>query len=156
MDGLPVHDDSSWKVSIDLCILSQCLGYGRTHVVVQLLCRVGVKVGHAEILGEGTVHAGHNSTDRPSLLSTVMVRVVANDHGVFEGDFNSPRLSTKLRIHLDGDFGGNRHQPLRLAEHSTGDALARDGLLQTTLFLDSSVVITLSRSMGVNLQHCNK
>ena len=143
MSGLPIHDYSGGKITVDFGILSECLGNGRTHVVVQLLGRVSVQVGHTKILGEGAVHACHDSAHRPSLLSTIMIGVVANHHRVLEGDFDSPRLSSKLRVHLDGDFGGDRHQPLRFAEHSAGDTLARDGLLQAALLLDSCVMVTL-------------
>ena len=73
----------------------------------------------------------------------------------FEGDFDSPRFSSELGVHLDGDLGGDRHQPLRLAEHSAGDKLARDRLLQATFLLYSSAVVTLSRTIRV-LSNINK
>merc|ERR1719209_1893570 len=94
---VPVHNDPGWKVPVDLGVLSEGLGYCRTHVVVQLLSRVSVQVGHTKILGEGAIHACNDSAHRPSLLSTIMIGVVSNHHRVLQGDFDSPRLTSKLR-----------------------------------------------------------
>merc|ERR1719341_2354466 len=79
----------------------------------------------------------------PSLEFIWMASVVPNDHGVLEGNLDSPGLTPQLGVHLDGNLGGDGHKALGLAEHGAGDALAGDGLLQATLLLHGSVVVTL-------------
>ena len=48
------------QVAVQLVVLAEHEGDGWAHVVVQLLGRIGVEVGHTEVLGEGAVHAGHH------------------------------------------------------------------------------------------------
>jgi hypothetical protein len=51
-----------------ICILPEGLGDGGAHLVVQLLCWVGVEVGHSQVFGAGAVHAGNHVTHGPALL----------------------------------------------------------------------------------------
>merc|ERR1719158_1167312 len=142
-NAISVDDNSARKMTIKFIVLPKSFGNGWTHVVVELLGGVGVKVGDADVLGHGVVHAGHHGPHRPPLLDGVMIRVLADDHGVSQRHLDGPGFSPQLAVHLDRHLGGHRHQPLGFGQHSRSDNLAGDRLLQTTLLLDCGVMIAL-------------
>ena len=112
-------------------------------MIVKYLLWVAVNVRDAHELGTCGVYGSHDGPNRSPLVKSVVVGVIPDDHSAGHGDPHRPGLAAEFAVHLDSDLGSDAHQTLGLVQHRGGDALTRSGLLDDTLLLDCSVMLTL-------------
>merc|ERR1719300_357387 len=92
--SVPIKNDALGHFAIEVVVLAQRPGNGWADVVVKLLSGVGVQVRHAQVLRERLVQTCHQSSSTSTLLSAVMVGVVAYHHSTLHGNVHRPRLPT--------------------------------------------------------------
>ena len=90
---------------------------------------------------EGCIQRGHERSKVEASFGRVVVRVVATNHGILQGQSNSPGLAADLGGQLDGDLDGRRNGSPSIAQQLGGHHLSHETPLDAGNLLDRVVAL---------------